>query len=156
MILTADQARRFWAKVNLTDTCWLWTRATQSGGYGSFGIGNKRTETAHRISYLTLVGPVPAGLELDHLCLNKLCVRPDHLEAVTPQVNNQRAHDNGQAQPSPLSRINAAKIACPAGHFYSDDNTYVNPQGHRQCRTCKRASDNRRNARLRDKIEDAA
>jgi len=153
---TPDQARRFWAKVDKTDTCWVWTGAIQSRGYGSFGIGDKRTETAHRIAYLTLVGPISDGLELDHLCLNKRCVRPDHLEAVTPQVNNQRAHDNGQAQPSPLSRINAAKIACPAGHFYSDDNTYVNPQGHRQCRTCKRASDNRRNARLRDKIEDAA
>lgn len=149
MILTADQARRFWAKVDRTDNCWLWTGAIQSRGYGSFGIGDKRTETAHRIAYLTFVGPIPDGLELDHLCLNKRCVRPDHLEAVTAQVNNQRARDNGQTSPSPLSRLNASKIACPAGHFYSPDNTYTNPQGHRQCRTCKRESDRRRVARLR-------
>ena len=149
MILTADQARRFWAKVDRTDNCWLWTGAIQSRGYGSFGIGDKRTETAHRIAYLTFVGPIPDGLELDHLCLNKRCVRPDHLEAVTAQVNNQRARDNGQTSPSPLSRLNASKIACPAGHFYSPDNTYTNPQGHRQCRTCKRESDRRRIARLR-------
>ena len=147
MILTADQARRFWAKVAKADGCWLWTGGIQSRGYGAVGHA---PWTAHKMSYLLAERSIPDGLALDHLCLNKRCVRPDHLEPVTPQVNNQRAHDNGQSQPSPLSRINAAKIACPQGHFYSDDNTYTNPQGHRQCRTCKRESDRRRVARLRD------
>ncbi len=146
MILTADQARRFWAKVNVTDICWLWTAGTESRGYGAVGHA---PWTAHKTSYLLTGQTIPAGLELDHLCCNKRCVRPDHLEAVTPQVNNQRAHDNGQAPPSPLSLRNAAKIACPAGHFYSPENTYTNPQGHRHCRTCKRESDRRRVARLR-------
>lgn len=153
MIFTNVEVSRFWSKVRKTDGCWLWTAGTQSRGYGAVGHA---PWTAHKTSYLLTGQTIPDGLELDHLCLNKLCVRPDHLEPVTPQVNNQRAHDNGQAPPSPLSLRNAAKIACPAGHFYSDDNTYTNPQGHRQCRTCKRESDRRRNARLRDKHEDVA
>lgn len=104
MILTPDQARRFWAKVNKTNTCWLWTAGTQSRGYGAIGYA---PWTAHKFSYLTQVGPIPVGLTINHICGVKRCVRPDHLEAVTYAENNQRAHDNGQALPSPLSRTNA-------------------------------------------------
>lgn len=153
MIFTDAEISRFWTKVDKTDGCWLWTAGTQSRGYGAIGYA---PWTAHKFSYLTQVGPIPVGLTINHICGVKRCVRPDHLEAVTYAENNQHAHDTGLAAPSPLSRTNAAKIACPAGHFYSDDNTYTNPQGHRQCRTCKRESDHRRAAKLRDKLEDVA
>lgn len=154
MILTDVEAARFWSKVRKSDGCWLWTAATQSRGYGSVGIDG-RVYSAHRIAYLTLVGPIPDGLTINHICGVKRCVRPDHLEAVTYAENNQHAHDTGLAAPSPLSQTNAAKIACPAGHFYSDANTYTNPKGHRQCRTCKRESDRRGRAR-RNLVKDVA
>ncbi len=76
---------RFWAKVEFTDTCWLWTGALDKGGYGFFQ--NKR---AHRMSYEWAKGPIPAGLQLDHLCFVRNCVYPDHLEPVTAKENTRR------------------------------------------------------------------
>ena len=141
-VLTAAQESRFWGKVNKTEQCWLWTGGKQSKGYGQFSVAGRST-SVHRIAYRLAYGPIPPGLTIDHLCLVKVCVRPDHLEAVTAKVNNQRAHDNGQALPSPLSQRNSAKLFCVNGHPYSPDNTYVTPRGHRDCRTCKRAADER-------------
>ncbi len=147
-MLTPAEEARFWAKIDKSEGCWMWTGAKQSKGYGQFSAGG-RSQSVHRIAYALAYGPIPAGLTIDHLCLVKLCVRPDHLEAVTAKVNNQRAHDNGQALPSPLSQLNAAKLFCVNGHPYSPDNTYVTPQGHRDCRTCKRAADARLRLRRR-------
>ena len=141
-MLTPAEEVRFWAKIDKTAGCWLWIGATQSQGYGCFGVAGT-SQLAHRISYTLAYGAIPESLVIDHLCLVKRCVRPDHLEAVTVKVNNQRALDNGQAQPSALSQRNAAKLFCRNGHPYSPDNTYVTPQGHRDCRTCKRAADER-------------
>jgi hypothetical protein len=81
---------RFWNKVNKTDTCWLWTGALQSRGYGSVGIGNHRTGLAHRVAYEALVGPIGDGLTIDHLCRVKSCVNPAHLEPVTSAENIRR------------------------------------------------------------------
>ena len=79
----------FWAKVDKTDTCWLWTSTLNWDGYGQIRMQGKM-RIAHRLSYETLVGPIPGGLELDHLCKVRNCVRPDHLEPVTHAENVAR------------------------------------------------------------------
>ncbi len=88
---------RFWPHVEKTDYCWNWT-ASRKGRYGQFlmrnAAGKWYPETAHRVSYRLAYGKIPRGWEVDHLCLNTLCVRPGHLEAVTPTENRRR-----QAQP---------------------------------------------------------
>jgi hypothetical protein len=127
---------RFWQKVeiNTSTDCWTWRSQTlqKKGrfgeGYGLFWF-NGRTVLAHRYSYQELVGPIPAGLTLDHLCRNRSCVRPSHLEPVTQAENNAR-------RPAFVS-FNAAKTHCPHGHEYTSENTYIRPgTAWRMCRTC--------------------
>jgi len=131
---------RFWQYVDRTGPggCWLWTGG-QSHGYGNFMIrregGGYAQVQAHRFAYRQLVGPVPAGLVLDHLCRNKRCVRPQHLQPVTQQVNVQRG---AAAAWSP---------ACRRGHVFSPENTYINPAGYRVCKTCRQATGARYRAR---------
>lgn len=85
------RADLFWAKVVVSPTgCWLWTAGANRGGYGTFRADGRRSVLAHRWSYEHLIGEIPPGLELDHLCVVTLCVRPDHLEPVTGDVNNAR------------------------------------------------------------------
>lgn len=81
---------RWWEKVAITEGCWLWTASLDGNGYGRFHDGERDTK-AHRSGYEMLVGPVPDGLELDHLCRVRACVRPDHLEPVTHAENVRRA-----------------------------------------------------------------
>jgi len=117
---------RFQVKIRreLRTGCWIWT-AGRSRGYGVFHIGGKRYY-AHRVSYMHYVGPIPGGLHIDHLCRNRLCVHPDHLEPVSQGVNNQRA-------------VRANKVTCIHGHPFTEENTWVNPRnGHRSCRACWR------------------
>ena len=83
---SADQ--RFWEKVHKTDLCWIWTGA-KSVGYGHFGT-QQVLWTAHRYAWTRLVGPIPEGFDIDHLCRNRACVNPDHLEPVTRAVNLRR------------------------------------------------------------------
>lgn len=83
---------RFMEKVqeeNAADPCWLWTGALNSRGYGHFGVGS-RVVRAHRWAYEHFVGPIPEGLTVDHLCEQKRCVNPEHMEAVTPEENHAR------------------------------------------------------------------
>ena len=127
----------FEAKILRTATCWLWTGAVQSRGYGSVGIGGK-TYLAHRVAYERFVGPIPEGLTINHLCGVKRCVNPAHLECVTLADNNAHARATGLMGPSTLSLANAAKTHCPSGHPYAGDNLYTDPKGQRFCRTCKR------------------
>lgn len=87
--LNQNQRELFWAKVQKTDTCWLWT-ARSCNGYGSFGIG-RVPRLAHRVAYTELVGPIPKGMTLDHLCRVRACVNPAHLEVVTAEENVRRA-----------------------------------------------------------------
>ena len=116
------EAERFWAKVNRDGDCWLWTAGRGRHGYGTFRPTSSRTMVkAHRWSWIEANGPVPVGLELDHLCRTPACVRPDHLEAVTHQENVQRAK-------SPT---------CAQGHLLE---TYG---GERQCKQCRREYLNR-------------
>lgn len=131
---------RFISKIRFTNTCWEWEGHVQPDGYGTFAIMSKKVP-AHRISYLEFVGEIPEGLVLDHLCRNRRCVNPNHLEAVTQQVNLMR----GQT----MNVLNKDKTHCPKGHEYTDDNTYVRKNGWRDCKTCKRIAVNRYAAKQR-------
>lgn len=82
-------AERIWSKVRKTEGCWEWTASKNPGGYGHFTV-NGKTRNAHRAVYELLVGLVPFGLTLDHLCRNRACVNPDHLEPVTQLINTRR------------------------------------------------------------------
>lgn len=106
--------KRFWAKVEKTAECWVWKGAR---GHWLYGLirWNGRTELAHRVSYELLVGPIPDGLVIDHLCRNTLCVRPDHLEPVTNAENVLR----GFSPPA----IAARRAECAQGHPYTPENT---------------------------------
>lgn len=85
-------AERFWAKVDKTDDCWRWTGAKQVNGYGILRVAGygSTPDRAHRVAYTLAHGSIPAGLEIDHLCRNKECVRAEHLEAVTHAENCRR------------------------------------------------------------------
>lgn len=87
---------RFWRRVDRTDACWLWRGWINAKGYGHFGVNNRLTVKAHRWSYEQLVGPIPHGLTLDHLCRVRNCVNPAHLEPVTRAVNISRRDTRGQ------------------------------------------------------------
>ena len=128
-----DAARRFWAKVDKTDGCWTWI-ASQSLGYGRFTQhGGGTTHMAHRLAYEALRGSIPEGRQLDHLCRVRNCVRPDHLEPVTPRENTMRS-------PIAPASVNAARTHCSSGHELNDANTYrrIRPGGGRACRVCLR------------------
>ena len=127
---------RFWSHVIRWDAdCWTWVGPHQSIGYAIFG-----KTVAHRVAYELSVGPVPAGMELDHLCRNRGCVNPAHLEPVTRRENVMRSDS--------FAAVNAAKTHCPNGHPYSGGNLHVRPNGDRRCRTCVKAANDRRYARL--------
>jgi hypothetical protein len=114
----------------VTETgCWQWQRPLDNG-YGRFWVDGQ-TVLAHRYSYEIHVGSIPDGLHLDHLCRNRGCVNPAHLEPVTLAVNVLRGEG--------LSAVNARKTVCKHGHPLTDDNVYVTPRGSRTCRACQRA-----------------
>lgn len=120
----------FWTQVDKSGECWMWTGPVTDYGYG---ICNRAQEQyAHRLAYRWLVGPIPEGFEVDHLCRMKLCVNPAHLEPVTKQENirRQNALTSGKAQ--------RARTHCPQGHPYSGTNLHVRRNGHRTCVTCSR------------------
>lgn len=128
------QRMRFWDFVQQTPLCWLWRGPLTDKGYGYISFGRKNVG-AHVVSYSIIRGPVPEGLELDHLCRIRDCVNPDHLEPVTSRTNVLRGVGP--------SAQNARKTHCQNGHAY--DTTWV---GHRSirmriCKTCRRALSSR-------------
>lgn len=130
---------RFWAQVEKTDSCWLWT-GPMRGRYGVFGVAGDRQHGAHRWAYTQESGPIPEGLELDHLCRTPRCVRPSHLEAVTPYENKRRAGAGG------AGLVNKLKTHCIRGHEFTADNLLPDRHGMgwRKCKTCSRARDRER------------
>jgi len=128
---------QFFAKVDAEGDCWQWVGCIRKDGYGQF-----RHAKAHQWSWRHLVGDVPAGMQLDHLCRNRGCVNPDHLEPVTPQLNILRGIGP--------TAVNARKTHCPQGHPYAGDNlrVYTRPNGvtSRYCRTCRSDDSKRRRA----------
>lgn len=134
---------RFWSKVvpEPNTGCWLWIGAT-SNGYGVVGggpRGNRWQAKAHRHAYATLVGAVPDGLVIDHLCRQRCCVNPQHLEPVTQAVNLAR---------SPIT-AHARKhwTHCKRGHAFTPENTRNQGNRQRVCRACERIRCERFNAR---------
>lgn len=145
----ATLEERFWAKVNKSGPipehrpdlgpCWIWLGAKYSNGYGRFHIakvhGRDQVALAHRAAYLLLAGRIRRGLEPDHLCRVRACVKaiadkhgPAHLELVTHRENLLRG-DTTTAR-------HAAKTHCPKGHPYSGDNLFYDADGGRRCREC--------------------
>ena len=109
-------SERFWSKVDKDGPggCWVWMAGRSAQGYGRFWIDGD-TRAAYRVAYEVLVGPVPDGLQLDHLCRNRACVNPGHLEPVTVVTNVMR------------------------GVSFAAENTYIDRRGRRLCRECQRA-----------------
>lgn len=121
---------RFWRKVEKFDGgCWNWAAYRDKTGYGRFAAVSGRLVLAHRFAYETTVGPIPHGLELDHLCRNPSCVNPSHLEPVTRRENVVRGV-------SP-NAVNAAKTHCIRGHELSRENCYTTKWPYnRECKAC--------------------
>lgn len=123
----------FWSKAipEPNSGCWLWTAGCTAAGYSRF-----LRKYGHRASYEALVGPIPEGLQIDHLCRERSCVNPAHLEPVTCRENVMR----GMA-PLINASLQLSKTHCPKGHEYTASNTYVkknqNGNPRRACRTCE-------------------
>lgn len=129
-------AERFLSKVRLTSQCWWWTGTLTKGGYGQFRAKG-RVVGAHRFMYEWWHGPIPDGLQLDHLCRNRACVRPSHLDPVTGVVNQNRG----------LINQNAPKSACPkCGGSYDYEYTGTNGKQWRRCTKCFNAYRRQRRA----------
>ena len=118
---------RLWPRVVVTGCCWYWTGAKIPTGYGSIRHQGK-AKMVHRVAYEILVGPIPEGLELDHLCRVRNCVNPDHLDPVTHQVNVSRGRTGHSSGPR--------QTHCKRGHSFTEENTYMH-NGKRHCRACK-------------------
>ena len=134
MYVSGTAEERFWAHVSKISHvgCWSWMGATNQLGYGIFRQTRRNATVAHRYAYIQMAGPIPTGLTLDHLCRNRGCVNPLHLEPVTLRENILR----GQG----FAAINARKTHCLHGHPFNAKNTAVRKDGkragHRVCRAC--------------------
>lgn len=124
--------KRFWSKVEKGQGCWNWKDYKNYGGYGRFWIKYK-TFQAHRVSYEMVIGSIPVGLQIDHLCRNRMCVNPSHLEPVTQKENLRRGINH--------HRI---KTHCIRGHEFTYENIYKRKDGGRSCKLCTKMHDKMR------------
>jgi hypothetical protein len=120
--------------------CWVWEGSIDHEGYGEIMVAGVDWR-AHRLAWTTFVGPIAEGLTIDHLCRNRLCVNPRHMELVPLGENVRRG--NG------VPAHNARKEKCGHGHPFTEKNTYITPQGDRGCRTCRRAATRAHEERMR-------
>jgi hypothetical protein len=125
--------------MSISEQCWEWQGTLDSYGYGVVKIGSKldgtrRMVKVHRMAYEALQSPIAEGLVIDHLCRNKVCYNPSHLEPVTPGENSRRR--------------NLAITHCPKGHEYTPENTYI-WRGMRDCRACSRLRSQQRRRQVR-------
>jgi len=149
LVILGDDLARFWSKVSKDGPvpahcpelgpCWLWLDSPDPDGYGYFRVGRKMYRAA-RFSWGLANGPIPDGLVIDHLCRNRPCVNPRHLEPVTNRVNVVIRGLTPTA-------LNLRKTHCVNGHKFTRANTYVSPSGRRRCRKCQRACDRKRRER---------
>lgn len=136
------------ARIIRTDTCWFWVGYVGNNGYGVIKRWG-RPQIAHRLTYNAKYGAIPKGLELDHLCRNRCCVNPDHLEPVTHKVNNNRGVG--------ISAQNARRTHCLKGHILFGNNLYIAKRLHgrteRHCVPCQRDAVRRHRAKHRIKTK---
>lgn len=119
-------------RVNKTDDCWIWTGATNGVGYGKLGISENGVLSypyTHIIAYEALIGSIPDGMEIDHLCRNPICCNPKHMETVTSLENSLRGeHPNFKT---------ARTGICKRGHLIAGENIYLRRDGRARCRACQ-------------------
>lgn len=131
---TISRIERFTKHISNNGSCWEWSAYTDRGGYGRFD-----SKAAHRFAYLLTGNELVDGMDIDHLCRNRKCVNPKHLEQVTRKENINRGDTGKHA-----GKHNANKEKCKSGHLFSKNNTYIykTKLGHtlRQCKTCNRES----------------
>lgn len=133
---------RLFAKVDAAGPCWLWTAAKNRGGYGVINRGRREgVAIVHRAVWELLVGPIPEGTELDHVCRIRACCNPDHLEPVTRAVNVARGARRAGAQ---------RKTHCKNNHRFTPENTLPNGPRGRACRKCMNAANRRYRARQKE------
>jgi hypothetical protein len=148
--LTPEQQDKFWAHVVVPyqpSCCWEWTASCDTNGRPQWGCvvdGQRHNFRAHRVAYTLLIGPIPDGMTLDHLCRNIGCLNPDHEEPVPEVINIYRSHG--------VSAMNRRKTHCKHGHEFSPENTrirYKKGSQYRQCRKCWRSYKSLYDARRR-------
>lgn len=139
---------RFLSKIKCFQSkeCWEWTAGFGNHGYGRFNVKGQ-TFLAHRISYTIFKGQIGNGLVIDHTCMNRKCVNPDHLRQVTRRVNNIENSFSQCAE-------NAVKTHCKRGHEFTIENTKLDRRGDRECRQCRKMHDKMSNQRARDRKSD--
>lgn len=125
----------FWVRVCRGEGCWEWAGSKTAAGYGNLRLPSGANGYAHRVSFELTRGPIPAGMVLDHLCRNRACVNPEHLEPVSQLENVRRG----------ASAYGEIKKSCPRGHDMTDaTNVYTRPSGYKVCRHCASAQNDKR------------